>query len=408
MHRPSGAASAAHQNNDTSMFHARHTTASGTHHHASGTAALVASAARMSSQARPQKRFAALPLAGLIALALAGCAHLPASTTATDTAPAAASAAADTARIRFTPAQSAGYPEGIAWHPGKQAFLVSSLRGGTIGLVSPDGQYRVFAGDPRLITTTGIRVDEARNRVLVLNSDPGASHRSGPQTVKRTAQVVELALDSGEVRRIHDLSHLSSGPTMANDLAVDQAGNIYVTDSFQPQIYRIDQATGTASVLVRDPRLGVEKPGTEGTMVHLNGIVFHPDGFLLAGDYTRGQLWKIPLQQPAALQAVRLPARLTGPDGLVLRDGRQLVAVQTAAGADGQLMSEVSLLTSDDGWQSARVSQVVRPEGMDAPTTATLRDGAIWVTNARFTRLFADPSAADQTREFELHRVTLD
>lgn len=401
MHKSSGSASAAHQNNDTSMFHARHTAAH-------GTAALPASASPMSSQSQPRKRFAALPLAGLIAMALAGCAHLPASTGAADTPPAAAGASADSARIRFTPAQSAGYPEGIAWHPGKQGFLVSSLRGGTIGLVSPDGQYRVFTEDARLITTTGIRVDEARNRVLVLNSDPGASHRSSPQTVKRTAQVIELALDSGEVRRIHDLSHLSAGPTMANDLAVDKAGNIYVTDSFQPQIYRIDQATGTASVLIRDARLGVEKPGTEGMMAHLNGIVLHPDGFLLAGDYTRGLLWKIPLQQPAALQPVRLPARLTGPDGLVLRDARHLVAVQTAAGADGQLLSEVSLLTSDDGWQSARVSRVVRPEGMDAPTTATLRGDAIWVTNARFARLFADPSAADQTREFELHRVTLD
>ena len=66
---------------------------------------------------------------------------------------------------------------------------------------------------------------------------------SAPGTRNRVAQVLEFNLDTGELQQTYDLSSLSRGPTLANDLALDAQGNIYVTDSFQPQIYKIDRAT---------------------------------------------------------------------------------------------------------------------------------------------------------------------
>ncbi|WP_439090426.1 hypothetical protein [Serratia bockelmannii] len=80
-----------------------------------------------------------------------------------------------TQRIEFSPDPAGAYPEGIAWEPRAGAFLISSLRGGQLGLVYPDGRYRRFSTDKGLITTSGMLVDTERNRVLVCNEDVGVS-----------------------------------------------------------------------------------------------------------------------------------------------------------------------------------------------------------------------------------------
>lgn len=78
-----------------------------------------------------------------------------------------------TQRIDFSPDPAGAYPEGVAWNARAGAFLVSSLRGGQLGLVYPDGRYRRFSTGKGLITTSGMLVDTERNRVLVCNEDVG-------------------------------------------------------------------------------------------------------------------------------------------------------------------------------------------------------------------------------------------
>lgn len=314
--------------------------------------------------------------------------------------------AQDTSAISFTPGVQGGYPEGIAWNPTANAFMVSSLRGGQVGLVSADGQYTIFSDDRTLITSSGIVVDPERNRVLVCNEDVGISSKSSPDTRNRVAQVVELDLGTGEVRHVYDFSSLSSGPILANDLTIDAQGNIYVTNSFQPQIYKVDQATREVSVFVRSDRLMPAMPAEAvGTQPYLNGIVYHPGGFLIASDYSRGLLWKVPVNEPESLTEIRLPQPLKGPDGLLLRSPTELVAVQSFPGQDGGMAGDVTLLSSTDGWTSAQIEAVATPSGLDGPTTATLRDGDIWVVNSRFPRIFADPANADRTTEFSIVKI---
>ncbi|MEV1528651.1 SMP-30/gluconolactonase/LRE family protein [Pseudomonas aeruginosa] len=317
-----------------------------------------------------------------------------------------AAQARDAQSIVFTPQPRVGYPEGIAWNERTGAFLVSSLRGGQVGQVSLNGRYSRFSSYRSLITTSGITVDAARNRVLVCNEDVGISHKSSPSTHNRVAQVVEFDLDTGALRHVYDFSRLSKGPTLANDLTVDTQGNVYVTDSFQPQIYKIDQATGDVSVLVRSERLMPAGPAKAmGTQPYLNGIVYHPDGFLIVADYSRGLLWKIPLDQPQRLAEIRLPQRLKGPDGLLLKSPTELVAVQSFPSRDQGMSGEVTLLTSSDAWGSARIAAVATPPGLDGPTTATLKDGEVWVVNSRYPRLFADLTTVDRVREFTIVRA---
>ncbi|GJK50805.1 gluconolactonase [Serratia marcescens] len=313
-------------------------------------------------------------------------------------------------RIEFSPDAAGAYPEGIAWNPRAGAFLVSSLRGGQLGLVYPDGRYRRFSTGKGLITTSGMLVDAERNRVLVCNEDVGVSLSSAPGTRNRVAQVLEFNLDTGALQQTYDLSSLSRGPTLANDLALDAQGNIYVTDSFQPQIYKVDRATRQVSILVRSARLmPAEVPAAaQGTQPYLNGIVSHPDGYLIAADYTRGLLWKVTLDSAPAISEIRLPQRLKGPDGLRLKNAHELVIVQSFPGAKGSMSGDVTLLFSNDGWASAHITAVATPSELDGPTGAALRDGEVWVVNSRYPRLFADVAQAERTRTFSIVRVALE
>lgn len=313
-------------------------------------------------------------------------------------------------RIEFSPDAAGAYPEGIAWSPRAGAFLVSSLRGGQLGLVYPDGRYRRFSTGKGLITTSGMLVDTERNRVLVCNEDVGVSLHSAPGTRNRVAQVLEFNLDTGALQQTYDLSSLSRGPTLANDLALDAQGNIYVTDSFQPQIYKIDRATRQVSILVRAARLmPADAPAAaQGTQPYLNGIVYHPDGYLIAADYTRGLLWKVTLDNTPAISEIRLPQRLKGPDGLRLKTANELVIVQSFLGEKGIMSGDVSLLVSTDGWASAHIAAVATPPGLDGPTGAALRDGEVWVVNSRYPKLFADVAQAESTRTFSIVRVALE
>lgn len=315
-----------------------------------------------------------------------------------------------TQRIDFSPDAAGAYPEGIAWNARAGAFLVSSLRGGQLGLVYPDGRYRRFSTGSGLITTSGMLVDAERNRVLVCNEDVGVSLNSASGTRNRVAQVLEFNLDTGALQQTYDLSSLSRGPTLANDLALDAQGNIYVTDSFQPQIYKIDRATRQVSILVRSARLmPADAPAAaQGTQPYLNGIVYHPDGYLIAADYTRGLLWKVTLDNASAISEIRLPQRLKGPDGLRLKNAHELVIVQSYPGRKRGMSGNVTLLASSDGWASAHLAAVATPPGLDGPTGAALRDGEVWVVNSRYPRLFADVAQAERTRTFSIVRVALE
>ncbi|BEO85149.1 SMP-30/gluconolactonase/LRE family protein [Serratia marcescens] len=312
-----------------------------------------------------------------------------------------------TQRIDFSPDPAGAYPEGVAWNARAGAFLVSSLRGGQLGLVYPDGRYRRFSTGKGLITTSGMLVDAERNRVLVCNEDVGVSRNSAAGTRNRVAQVLEFNLDTGALQQTYDLSSLSHGPTLPNDLTLDAQGNIYVTDSFQPQIYKIDRTTRQVSILVRSSLLlPAEAPAAaQGTQPYLNGIVYHPDGYLIAADYTRGLLWKVTLENAPAVSEIRLPRRLKGPDGLRLKNANELVIVQSYPGRTGGMSGDVSLLSSTDGWASAHIVAVAAPSGLDGPTGAALRDGEVWVVNSRYPKLFADVAQAESVKRFSIVKV---
>jgi sugar lactone lactonase YvrE len=237
------------------------------------------------------------------------------------------------------------YPEGTQYDSQSGRFLVSSQTAGRIGQIAADvteptntNTYTAFADDPQLISTIGLSLDASRNRLLAAVSDPGYNTaRTSAVTKGKLAAMAIFNRSNGTLMQFLNLSAVS--PTaytahFANDIAVDAQGNAYVTDSYAPIIYKIAfnaSGFGTPSVWLTSNALSAPA-GKFG----LNGIVYHPSGYLLVAKSDEGKLLKIPIvnNNPGTLTTVTLPAGLdlSGDDGLQLLNNTTLHVVCNAQG----------------------------------------------------------------------------
>lgn len=68
----------------------------------------------------------------------------------------------------------------------------------------------------------------------------------------------------------------------------------------------------------------------KGEGFNLNGIVHHPDGYLLVAKYNSGEIFRINTRKnPGTVHRVKLSAPVTGADGSVLRGRDRISVVQT-------------------------------------------------------------------------------
>ena len=119
------------------------------------------------------------------------------------------------------------YPEGIAYQPDANAFLVSSLRLGEIGAVSLDGHYRKLVSDPELLSVIGIKYDKKRDSILACNTHPGVSAVKTEKPKDSVAQLMVYRATDGKRSAAYDLGALRPGvPHFCNDIATDPAGNV--------------------------------------------------------------------------------------------------------------------------------------------------------------------------------------
>ncbi|MGF1478037.1 MAG: PEP-CTERM sorting domain-containing protein [Cyanophyceae cyanobacterium] len=284
------------------------------------------------------------------------------------------------------------FPEGVEYSSSQEHFFLSSLTEGTVYQVGNDGIAVPFIEDERLVSSIGIQLDEQRDRLLVANSDPGVGDRTSVATQGSLAALGIYNVFTGEAISYTELGSLRpNAPHFANDIATDESGNAYVTDSFSPIIYQVDVA-GTPSVFLEDERFQGEGFG-------LNGIVSHPDNFLIVAQSNAGTLFKVPLDNPEAFSAIESEQSFPGADGLLLIDDTTLLLVSNS-------LNQVFALSSDDRWESAVVEDSFAT-GNVFPTTATARQAEIFVLYAQLNQLLA-ASEPPSVEEFTIQQVGVD
>ena len=330
-------------------------------------------------------------VAGFRPLAPAALALLLLASCSKDETPDAAPSAPAT--VTFT--QAGLYPEGVQYDAANSRFLVTSLTTGRVGQVKDDGTYSTaFPDDPKLVSAIGLYLDEPRNRVLAAISDPGANQaRTATATQGKLARLAifnrsapttaPVVVELGTLRP--NVGHF------ANDIAVDTQGNAYITDSFSGIIYKVDATTNAASVFVESPQFAAPA-GSFG----LNGIVFHPDGYLLAVKSDEGKLFKIPLAAPATFTTVATTQNLTAADGLLLQDNNTIQVVSNA-------QAKVFRLVSTNSFGAATLSGTFTTKA-EFPTTLARRDGNSYVLYANLDALFSGRMPA--VSQYSINRVT--
>ena len=292
-------------------------------------------------------------------------------------------------RIKFTAARQ--YPEGIAYSSQLGKFVVTSITQGKVGTVDTDGRYEDLLTAPELISGIGVKV--ADGRLFVCVGDQGVSVKSTTASAFKAADLLVFNLATRQLERRTDLDALLPNDRhFANDLAILPDGTIYVTDSFSPVIYKITP-DGQASILVNDPRFASATFG-------LNGIVYHPDGYLIVAQTGAGKLYKVDLNNGNAISEVGGLGSLPG-DGLTLVAKTDLYVV-TGSG------SRVAQVRSNDNWQMASVVKTDE-NGYFQATTNVYVNKHIYTLNARIGEIGAAVMAMNpsllQSNEYSIQRI---
>jgi len=299
--------------------------------------------------------------------------------------------------------KSSLYPEGISYDTKENRFLVSSISRGEIWSINKKGETTLFA-KTRYPSTVGLLVNSKMNQLLVCIADPGASITSSKKTKGKLAKLIIYDLTSKAKIHEYDLAAIDTNkPHMANDVTYDNQSNIYITDSFSPNIYKITN-TGKLSILTTN-HIWDTKEGQFG----LNGIVYHPDGYLIVAHYATHTLYKVALDTPHILHKINfsqeeltMNQKLKSIDGLYLINDKNLALVSNSFTQDAN-GNGVYILQSTDKWNSAIFTKSM-VSNADFPTTLTRKDNELYVMHSHLPVLFSGNK--HPVKSFEIEKVT--
>ena len=284
--------------------------------------------------------------------------------------------------------ESASYSEGIGYDSDTGKYYVGSLVSPNVYQVSRNGEIARFLTDPRIISSAGVHVDNANQRLLVTSLDLGTSVNTDKASEGKLAGLGIYDLQTGKTINYINLAKALPGAHLANGIAVDNLGVIYVTDSSSPHIYKIDKNYHT-SIFLTDKEF-------TGEGFNLNGIVYHKDGFLIVSKYNSNALYRIPINNPEGFIKIELDNPLMGPDGLVFLPNNILAVIQN--GSEGK----ISFFISNDDWESAMHTNSIILENT-YPTSGVVVENGIAVIDGHINKLFS--GQIDTVKNFSIFRL---
>jgi len=286
-------------------------------------------------------------------------------------------------------------PEGIEFNKNDNTFLLSSLNAAPISKISLDGTFKPFtSGEEFPLSTAGLQIDYKRNRLLVAGFNGTELMDKDPKT-KGTAFLRIYNLKTGIIEKDINLSSLlpDASAYFANDIAVDNDGNAYISDWYARVVYKVD-LEGNPSVFWRN-ETGIESGA--------NGLDFHTDGYLLVsllnvnekGLYADYGLVKIPVNDAKSAKTIDITnSGFTGFDGMVINEKGNVVGVtNNGTSPGGNTLIELS---SNDSWKSAKI---INSKTITASTTvAVTPNNKNYVINQDFTKPMKEDWTIEQIK----------
>ncbi|WP_307493523.1 SMP-30/gluconolactonase/LRE family protein [Cellulomonas humilata] len=276
-------------------------------------------------------------------------------------------------------AAAAIYPEGIAARG--DTFYVGSTTDGTVyrgDLRSPTATPFLAGGVDGRTSAVGMKVDG--RTLFVAGGGTGRVFAYDVRTRELTG--------SWQVEQ-------TGAPTFLNDIAISPRGDVYVTDSLRPALYRIAADERRTTAVETLPTF-LDFTGTALTYTtgfNVNGIVISPDGrYAIVAQSNTATLFRVGLRDRSVTPVVGVTV---AGDGLVLA-GRTLYAVER----QGDVGYIVTIAIDRHLTAGTVVSRTTDP-GFDDPTTAALVGRSLLVVNSQF----GERAAGEAPGPFTVSRV---
>jgi len=235
-----------------------------------------------------------------------------------------------------------------------------------------------------LSTVLGVFADEKAGTLWVCSSATGG--RNGQPYVGETAlkafvlnrRGLRIGIGSsgptaGRIRSgDFKASYAFPGNGLCNDIAVAKDGTVYVTDTTQGRVLRLEKGARELDVWASDPML----------LATADGIAVLADGNVYVNSVGQGTLMRIDVKKDGSAGAItRLETSrpLMQPDGMRAVGSRTMLLVEGAGRLD-----EVTI-------NGNKAEIRVLKEGMTGPTAVTLTGGTAYVVEAKLN-LRNDPT----------------
>lgn len=171
------------------------------------------------------------------------------------------------------------WPEGIDHDPQTGRLYIASVRHRTVAELSPDGRWRELW--PRDVAgigaALGVRIDTARRVLWVTTSGLPQMHGYLPAD-SAIAALLRVRIADGAIERRWNLPPVQGGHVLG-DLAVAPGGDVYISDSGDPVLYRLRSGADTLERI------------TSPLFRSLQGVAPTPDGrSVYIADYSHGLL----------------------------------------------------------------------------------------------------------------------
>lgn len=261
--------------------------------------------------------------------------------------------------------------EGLAYDNLSRSLFVGSVRERKIFRINKSGQLREFSapGD-QLWAVMGLKIDE-RRRLLWVCTSAIPQMKDFKKEEDGMAGVFQYDLQTGKLLRRYILTAQETKHVIGDLTIEPKSGDVYLTDSFSPVIYKIARGSNALNKFI-----------TDSSFSSLQGLTFDENGTtLFVADYAQG-LFAIDLRT-IKIETLRPSSEMTlnGIDGLYLYRG-DLIGVQN--GVSPQRVIKLSLTPDRRSVASFKVL-AANQSSFDDPTLGCMMENSfLFIANGQW------------------------
>lgn len=291
------------------------------------------------------------------------------------------------------------YPESIAVGP-DGSFYVGSWRQGAVARIAPGSDQPdvlVSPGSNGLSNGQGVLVDTRRGLLWLCSGTLGyTTVPTNPSALK------SYDLATGAPRASYELPDKG----YCNDLTQDDHGNLYITDSLQPRIFRWRDGDNALELWKQDASFNA---GTEG--FKLNGIAIDRNHIYVSTVTAAPYLLRIDMKPDGSagdVTRIDMPRTLKNADAVRSAGHDRLVIFESNAfGHDGPYGGQITLATLSGNRAASLVTLVA---GLNDPSSGVIANGRVYFIESKYSLLFAhkdDDAAIPRHVPFDVQSVPL-